>query len=292
MEEALQEVAQSRLPKADQIQALNLLIKIVTNILSPPPAATPEEVERFRCINSGSTALQQRLLRHGPVYENLLLALGFYRTADPPLSCPLTQANQEYFFLPDHADGGRLLADLELLRATVASLEAEGGNAIESSPTAERLNSAGSQGAQRKVTTTSRAIRDSSASMHARNQEELRRLREEQRLRFEQRSESEPAGGIAGWFSSSLAPTASLPSAQPAGPSGSSGGHTSGASRRDGPSGGNAASRFFKSLFGSRSGSRSEEGRERDGTSQRGGDSRGPRMKTIKDLPPAPRRRG
>ncbi|KFH17870.1 PUB domain protein [Toxoplasma gondii MAS] len=290
MEEALREMAHSRLPKADQIQALNLLIKIVNNVLSPPGSANPEELERFRCINSGSTALQQRLLRHGPVYENLLLALGFYRTTEPPVSRPLPQPNQEYFFLPDHADRAQLLADLELLRATVASLETEGDDRM---PAAERLTSGGSTGAPRKVTTTSRAIRDSSGAAHARNQEELRQLREEQRARFEQRSETQATGGITGWLSASLAPSASVSAAQPAQPR-----HpepadvpTPGGSRREG-SGGNAASRFFKSLFGGRSGSRSEEGHERGGANRRDRDSRGPRMKTIKDLPPAPQRRG
>ncbi|PFH34230.1 hypothetical protein BESB_073820 [Besnoitia besnoiti] len=296
MEETLQEVALSGLPRAEKIQALNLLIKIINNILFPPPTASPAEVERFRCINSSSTALQQRLLRHGPVYENLLLSLGFFRTSDPPVSCPLPQSHQEYFFLPTTVERAQLEAELELIRATVVSLEgaaAAGGEEL----VAERLLSGGAESSSpaRRVATTSRAIRDSSASAHAKTQEDLRQLREQQRERFAQRAETDASRGLANWFSTSQEPAApaaasvacerSATAPPPPQPPAASGGGSRGRDCRS-----NAATRFFKNLFGGRRRSQ-ERGEDRD-HAPRGGDARGPRMKTLKDLPPAPRRRG
>lgn len=83
MEAALEAATRQDISAAAQLQAFSLLVKIVSNVLEPP-TSNAEEAGKYRCLNSSSNALQQRVLRHGPAYENLLFALGFVRTVEPP----------------------------------------------------------------------------------------------------------------------------------------------------------------------------------------------------------------
>ncbi|PHJ26001.1 pub domain protein [Cystoisospora suis] len=266
MEEALRNILEDSpggdkggegVSKADKIQALNLLIKIVANILSPPSSKTAIEMERYRCINSHSASLQQRLLRHGPAYEYLLIVMGFVRLSNPPVHPGVLQnPNQEYFYLSQNADLDDLNRNLQLLKQALARLQDDSyasltssssplspglhnhaalslssssssspgdhANSSSSSFPKRETSGSGSGGDQQgtetganlpmrgsRITTTSRAIRGSPGSTHTRNQEELRRLREQQRERFEQTSqqteEGGPGGGGGGWFSSGSA---------------------------------------------------------------------------------------
>lgn len=112
------------------------------SILSPPSSKTAIEMERYRCINSSSTALQQRLLRHGPAYEYLLVVMGFVRTSNPPVRPGVLQnPNQEYFYLPQNVDLDDLNRNLQLLKAALASLHQGDSSLALLSPNSPLLSS-------------------------------------------------------------------------------------------------------------------------------------------------------